>query len=275
MEWRDEGIVLSTRAYGESGAIVELFTREHGRHLGLVRGGAGRRHKGMLQPGNGLAAHWRARLSEHLGTYTAEMLKPRAGSLMEDSFSLVGLSAACAVAEIIPEREAHPALYEGFELLLDTMEDPDIWPAIFRPLGAGAAPGARLRSRSRAMRRDRQPRRSRLCFAPERRCGVPGGGLALPREALPPTGFSARFASWRGHARRRLRRLSHHRPFSGAPSLCAQRQASARRPHSSRRSVQSSSRRPDRLMPGACCTCSVEGRLRIGSLSSNQMPFRS
>ncbi len=131
MEWRDEGIVLSARGYGESGAILELFTREHGRHLGLVRGGAGRRHKSSLQAGNSLSAHWRARLSEHLGTYTAELMKPRAGLLMEDAFSLMGLSAACAVAGVIPEREAHPALYEGFELLLDTMEDPDIWPAIF------------------------------------------------------------------------------------------------------------------------------------------------
>jgi DNA repair protein RecO (recombination protein O) len=131
MDWRDEGIVLSARPYGESGAIVELFTREHGRHLGLVRGGAGRRHKGTLQPGNSLAAHWRARLNEHLGTYTAEMLKPRAGVLMDDAFALTGLSAACAVAGIVPEREAHPALYEGFEVLLDTMEDPDIWPAVF------------------------------------------------------------------------------------------------------------------------------------------------
>ncbi|MEN6543260.1 DNA repair protein RecO [Parvibaculum sp.] len=131
MEWRDEGIVLSARAYGESGAILELFTREHGRHLGLVRGGAGRRHKSSLQAGNSLSAHWRARLSEHLGTYTAELMKPRAGLLMEDAFSLMGLSAACAVAGVIPEREAHPALYGGFELLLDTMEDPDIWPAVF------------------------------------------------------------------------------------------------------------------------------------------------
>lgn len=131
MDWRDEGIVLSARPYGETGAIVELFTHAHGRHLGLVRGGAGRRHKSILQPGNSLAAHWRARLAEHLGTYTAEMLKPRAGLLMEDSLSLLGLGAACAVAGIIPEREAHPALYEGFELLLDTMTDADIWPAIF------------------------------------------------------------------------------------------------------------------------------------------------
>jgi DNA repair protein RecO (recombination protein O) len=130
VEWRDEGIVLSARPYGETGAIVELFTREHGRHLGLVRGGAGRRAKGVLQPGNSLAAHWRARLPEHLGTYTAEMLKPRAGLLMEEPFSLLGLSAACAVAGVVPEREAHPALYEAFIVLLDTMDDADIWPAV-------------------------------------------------------------------------------------------------------------------------------------------------
>jgi len=131
MDWHDEGIVLSSRPHGENGAIVELLTREHGRHLGLVRGGAGRRQKSVLQAGNTVAAHWRARLNEHLGAYTVELVKPRAGLLMDDAFALTGLSAACAVAGILPEREAHPALFEGFSFLLDTMEDVDIWPAIF------------------------------------------------------------------------------------------------------------------------------------------------
>ena len=131
MDWHDEGIVLSSRPHGESGAIVELLTREHGRHLGLVRGGAGRRQKSVLQAGNTVAAHWRARLNEHLGAYTVELVKPRAGLLMDDAFALTGLSAACAVAGILPEREAHPALFEGFSFLLDMMEDADIWPAIF------------------------------------------------------------------------------------------------------------------------------------------------
>ena len=131
MDWHDEGIVLSSRPHGESGAIVELLTREHGRHLGLVRGGAGRRQKSVLQAGNTVAAHWRARLNEHLGAYTVELIKPRAGLLMNDAFALTGLSAACAVASVLPEREAHPALFEGFSFLLDTMEDADIWPAIF------------------------------------------------------------------------------------------------------------------------------------------------
>ena len=38
MEWTDEGVVLGTRKHGEANAILELMTRDHGRHLGLVRG---------------------------------------------------------------------------------------------------------------------------------------------------------------------------------------------------------------------------------------------
>ncbi|MEP2829204.1 DNA repair protein RecO [Parvibaculum sp.] len=131
MDWRDEGIVLSARAHGETGAILELFTREQGRHLGLVHGGAGRRMRSVLQPGNKLAAHWRARLSEHLGTYQVELVRPLAGLLMDDPLALLGLSAASAVCGIVPEREGHPALFDGYEVLLETMQDEDVWPAIF------------------------------------------------------------------------------------------------------------------------------------------------
>ena len=52
MQWTDEGIVLGVKRHGEASAILELMTREHGRHLGLVRGGAGTRLRAVLQPGN-------------------------------------------------------------------------------------------------------------------------------------------------------------------------------------------------------------------------------
>ena len=58
MEWSDDAIVLSSRAHGETGAILELLTRDHGRHAGLVRGGASRRVKPTLQPGNGVHVHF-------------------------------------------------------------------------------------------------------------------------------------------------------------------------------------------------------------------------
>ncbi|MET0193521.1 MAG: recombination protein O N-terminal domain-containing protein, partial [Hyphomicrobiaceae bacterium] len=43
MQWSDEGVILSVRAHGEAGAVAEVFTREHGRHLGLVHGGRSRK----------------------------------------------------------------------------------------------------------------------------------------------------------------------------------------------------------------------------------------
>src|SRR5580698_8266360 len=74
VEWTDIGIVLGARRHGESSAVVELMTREHGRHLGLVRGGSGSRHTPVLQTGNQVSATWRARLDEHLGNYAIEGL---------------------------------------------------------------------------------------------------------------------------------------------------------------------------------------------------------
>src|SRR5258707_6218762 len=85
MEWTDEGIVLGVRRHGETSAIVELLTRSHGRHLGLVRGGAGSRMRPLLQPGNSLRAVWRARLDEHLGYYSGEGLPVRAATLLTSS----------------------------------------------------------------------------------------------------------------------------------------------------------------------------------------------
>lgn len=92
MEWTDDGIVLGVRRHGESSAIVELLTRTHGRHLGLVRGGAGSRMRPLLQPGNSVSALWRARLDEHLGTYALEGTRMRAASLLASSHATYGVT---------------------------------------------------------------------------------------------------------------------------------------------------------------------------------------
>ena len=140
MEWSDDAIVLSVRALGESGAVVEALTREHGRHAGLVRGGASRRMKPVLQPGNTLRIHWRARLSEHLGSFTVELARARAGELMERREALTGLNAFCAVAGAsLPEREAHSQVFEAGEILLDAMMEDGInhWGPLFVRWEAG------------------------------------------------------------------------------------------------------------------------------------------
>jgi DNA repair protein RecO (recombination protein O) len=126
MEWSDDAIVLSVRAHGESSAILEALTRQHGRHAGLVRGGTSRKSKAALQPGNSVHILWRARLNEHLGNFTAEPMASRAGHLFESRAALAGLNAFCAVTtQSLPEREKHQPVFEAGEVLLDAMTEQD------------------------------------------------------------------------------------------------------------------------------------------------------
>jgi DNA repair protein RecO (recombination protein O) len=119
MEWSDDGIVLSARKHGESAAILSVLTAEHGRHAGLVHGGAGSRMRGVLEPGNRVHVRWRARLEEHLGSFECDMVANVSAGLLDDPLRLAALQSVCAVAEAaLPERERHTAVYAG---LLDLL----------------------------------------------------------------------------------------------------------------------------------------------------------
>ncbi len=123
MEWTDEGIILGVRRHGESGAIVELLTRGHGRHLGLVRGGAGSRMRPILQPGNTVSGVWRARLDEHLGTYVLEVVRMRAATMLASSHAVYGVTHLASLARLLPERDPHEDIYEMLERTLDDFDD--------------------------------------------------------------------------------------------------------------------------------------------------------
>jgi DNA repair protein RecO (recombination protein O) len=123
MEWTDEGIVLGVRRHGEASAIAELLTREHGRHLGLVRGATSARMRPWLQPGNSVRAVWRARLDEHLGTYAIEGTRLRAAGLLASSHAVYGVTHLASLARLLPERDPHEDIYEMLERTLEDFDD--------------------------------------------------------------------------------------------------------------------------------------------------------
>lgn len=131
MQWTDEGIVLGARRHGESSVILEVMTREHGRHLGLVHGGRSRSLQPVLQPGNSVHATWRARLDEHLGTFQVEGLAMRTALFMSSSLALYGLASMAHLLRCLPERDPHPALYETLSVLVEHLDDRDLAPALF------------------------------------------------------------------------------------------------------------------------------------------------
>ncbi len=124
MQWTDEGIVLGVRRYGESSVILELMTQGRGRHLGLVRGGTGRRLRPVLQPGNSLRATWRARLDDHLGNYAVEGTNLRAANFLTAAHALHGVTHLAALCRLLAEREPHAGVHSALEAILDSLDDP-------------------------------------------------------------------------------------------------------------------------------------------------------
>ncbi|PSL17869.1 DNA repair protein RecO [Shimia abyssi] len=131
MDWRDQGIVLSTRKHGENSVILNVFTPDHGRHAGIVRGGTSRKMTPILQPGGQVDLAWRARLEDHIGSFTVEPLRSRA-AVLSDRLALAGLNAVTALLSFcLPEREPHPKFYARTEPLLDLLGQNDLWPLAY------------------------------------------------------------------------------------------------------------------------------------------------
>jgi DNA repair protein RecO (recombination protein O) len=138
MEFEDDAFVLTARAHGEAGAIVEFLTAGHGKYAAHVAGGASRRIKPFLQPGAQVIARFRARVSDQLGSASLEPVGEGPSALFDDKLALAGLAAAAAVAAgALPEREPHPGAYLAFEALTRALANPDIWPAVFVRFEAG------------------------------------------------------------------------------------------------------------------------------------------
>lgn len=132
IEWRDEGVLLSVRKHGETSVIAQLFTREHGRHAGVIRGGAGRKMGPVLQAGTQLDATWKARLDEQLGTFSVEPVRSRAALVMNDPLALSGLTSVVGLlAHCLPEREAQAELYDTSTTLLDLICTTEAWPLAY------------------------------------------------------------------------------------------------------------------------------------------------
>ena len=106
-DWQDTGFVLGTRRFGENGVILSVLTSNHGRHLGLIR------TRTMPLIGGFIDLKWRARLSEHLGTFTYEMTNPLSAAFMDDKKRLSAISCLCALLdETLPEREPVSKFYQ-------------------------------------------------------------------------------------------------------------------------------------------------------------------
>lgn len=124
MEWSSEGLIIGVRRHGESAVILEAMVPGRGRCLGLVRGGRSPRHAAFLQAGNSAQLTWRARLEDHLGTFTAEATRLRAAEILADRQKLYLVQLLADHLRLLPERDPHDQLLRGVVALIDEERDP-------------------------------------------------------------------------------------------------------------------------------------------------------
>jgi DNA repair protein RecO (recombination protein O) len=138
VEFEDDAYILAARSFGETGAIVEMLTKRHGKYAAHVAGAASRKMKPFLQAGARVTAQFRARTSDQLGSAVLEPVGEGPSALFDDRMALAGLSAAAAVAAgALPEREPHPGAFLGFEAFIAALAAPEIWPAVYVRFEAG------------------------------------------------------------------------------------------------------------------------------------------
>lgn len=131
LNWCDEGIILSVRAHGETGGLVSLLTRHHGRAVAYVYGATSSRLRGVLEPGNIVSAQWQAKSEGQLGNFTLELEKSAAADVMDDPARLTALQSALILADrTLPERERHDGLFEGTKTLIASFAA-DMWAATY------------------------------------------------------------------------------------------------------------------------------------------------
>ena len=178
MEWSDHGIVLSSRPHGETGlVVVAADTRarpprrlRRRRHLAQARP--------IWQPGNVVEVAWRARLAEQLGNYTGELREAACRARARRCRRAGGPAAACALVDAaLPEREPHPAIFDGFHALLGALGHPGLAGDLC-PAGARACCRSWASASISRVRGDRHDRGSRLSSRP---------GPAAPCRARPPS----------------------------------------------------------------------------------------
>lgn len=113
-------LVLSTRRLGEKSFVISLFTREHGRHLGVLQ------KKEPPQIGSYVEGRWQARLADQLGTYYLEQTQAFSILFLDDKKRLACLSTVCALLDsLLPERQKFETLFEQTEAFLTHLDDDD------------------------------------------------------------------------------------------------------------------------------------------------------
>lgn len=120
MRWESNGLILNFSKYNEKSYILEIFTEEHGKHKGIIRGLHSKNKRSIIEPGNEVFATWSGRLETHLGNYNVEPIKLWSSHILQYKDKLSAISSICSLISLtMAERQPNPLIYFSSKKLIE------------------------------------------------------------------------------------------------------------------------------------------------------------
>ena len=120
MRWEGNGLILNFSKYNEKSYILEIFTEEHGKHKGIIRGLHSKNKRSIIEPGNEVFATWSGRLETHLGNYNVEPIKLWSSHVLQFKDKLSAISSICSLISLtMAERQPNPIIYFSSKKLIE------------------------------------------------------------------------------------------------------------------------------------------------------------
>jgi len=120
LRWQEEGLLLDVRRYGETSALIDVFTMSLGRRMGLLKGAFNKKNKSVIQPGNQLFLTWNSKVEEGLGTFNVELIKSRYHIISQKNVDLELFNLICFLCStFLPERISFDELYHQTILYIE------------------------------------------------------------------------------------------------------------------------------------------------------------
>ena len=122
MYWKDEGYLLSKNNFDENSIIIETFTLNHGKYIGIVYGGSSSKQRKNFQIGNKILLDWKSKNENRSGYFKVELIKPISPFFFDDKKRSVCILSATSILKILlPERQTNKKVYNSFENMLSDL----------------------------------------------------------------------------------------------------------------------------------------------------------
>ena len=117
MHWDDSGFLLSKNRYSENSLIAEIFSKDHGKVVGIIFGGTSKKIKNYLQIGNQVYVNFNSKSENRIGYFKIEILNAFSPIYFNNPKKLNCISSAMNLIRILTaESQSNKKIYQ---LLID------------------------------------------------------------------------------------------------------------------------------------------------------------